>query len=542
LVTDKFCIMKIILFLLAISFNVINVLACTNLLVTKGASATGSSYILYTNDGEWLYHLQKYPAKDYPEGEWLQVGKGKIKQVRHTYARLGWHMNEYQVSIGETTFTGREELWSKNNFLKYWHLMDIALQRAKTAREAIKVITGLVEEYGYGSEGESFSIGDPNEVWLLEMIGNGSGGKGAIWVAIRIPDGMVAAHANHSRIGTFPLDDPENCIYSKNVISFAVEKGYYDPKSGKPFEFNRVYDPSAPEKLKYSESRVWSLFRRIAPSLNLSPDYCRGLTDKRYPLWIKPDRKLTTQDIFSFVRDHYEGTPFDMTKGIMAGPYGSPQRNRPLSFYVDSVKYSWERPISTYNTAFSFVAQMRNFLPDPIGGVVWFGEDDTYTTCYVPMYVSIDKIPEPFTVGDINKFSLESAWWAFNFVGNFINLRYSDMVKDVQKVQSRLEGEFIQEQGSVEKAALAMYDAGDKEKMIKFLTGYSVAAGEKVTEEWRQLGFYLVMKYNDGYVKDEKHHIQTIGYPEEWYKRVIECEGDKYKIKDATKEDQVKSF
>jgi len=529
------------LFLIAAFFYGYSAFACTNLLVTKGASATGSSYILYTNDGEWLYHLQKYAAKDYPDGEYLKIGNGKISQVRHTYARLGFHMNENQVSIGETTFTGREELWSKNNFLKYWHLMDIALQRAKTAREAINVITGLVEEYGYGSEGESFSIADPDEVWLLEMIGNGSNSKGAVWVAVRIPDGMVAAHANHSRIGTFPMNDPENCIYSKNIISFAVEKGYYNYKSGKPFEFNKVYDPSIPEKLKYSEARVWSVFRRIAPSLNLSPDYHRGLTKQRYPLWIKPDKKLTTKDIFSLARDHYEETPFDMTKGIMAGAYGSPQRNRPLSFYVDSVKYSWERPISTYNTAFSFVAQMRNFLPDPIGGIMWFGEDDTYTTCYVPLYVSIDKIPKSFTVGDINKFSLESAWWAFNFVSNFANIRYVDMVKDIQKVQSRLEDESLNVQDSIDQTAIKLFRS-NKEEMVAALTNYSISQGEKVVEEWRQLGFYLIMKYNDGYVKNKKHRIESIGYPEEWYERVIECEGEKYKVKDAGKENQIKSF
>jgi len=535
--------MKKFIFFLSVAMFVYgeNAKSCTNLLVTKGASATGSSYILYTNDGEWLYHLQKYPAKDYPKGEWLKVGNGKIRQVIHTYARLGWHMNENQVSIGETTFTGREELWSKDNFLKYWHLMDLAMQRAGTARDAIKIITGLVDEYGYGSEGESFSIADPNEVWLLEMIGNGSGDKGAIWVAVRIPDGYVAAHANHSRIGTFPLDDPENCMYSKNVISFAVEKGFYDPKSGKPFEFNKVYDPSKPEKLKYSEARVWSLFRRIAPSLDLSPDYNRGLTDERYPLYIKPDKKLTTRDIFSLARDHYEGTPLDMTKGIMAGPYGSPQRNRPLSFFVDSVKYSWERPISTYNTAFSFVAEMRSSLPDPVGGIVWFGEDDTYTTCYVPMYVCITQIPGPFTKGDINKFSLESAWWAFNFVANFANLRYCDMVRDIQKVQARLEDEALNAQDSIDKKALGLYHS-DKDKMVAFLTDYSVKQGEKVVDEWRQLGFYLIMKYNDGYVKDADHHIQTKGYPQHWYNTVIRCDGDRYKIKDATKENQVKSF
>jgi dipeptidase len=532
--------MKKIIFIIVL-LSSIKISACTNLLVTKGASATGSSYILYTSDGEWLYHLHQYPAMDYPEGEYLQIGNGKIKQVHHTYARLGFHMNEYQLSIGETTFTGREELWSKNNILKYWHLMDLALQRAKTAREAIKVITGLVEEYGYGSEGESFSIADPNEVWILEMIGNGSHGKGAIWVAMRIPDGMVAAHANHSRIGTFPLDDPDNCLYSKNVIDFAVEKGWYNPKSGKAFEFNKVYDPATPEKLKYSEARVWSLFRRIAPSLNLSPDYHRGLTDKRYPLWIKPDKKLTTADIFSLARDHYEGTEFDMTKGIQAGPYGSPQRNRPLSFYVDSVKYSWERPISTYNTAFSFIAQMRSSLPDEIGGIMWFGEDETYATCYTPMYCSITDIPAAYKKGNMQHFSHESAWWVFNFVSNFMHLRYKDMVKDMQKVQSTLENQFLAQQAAIEKAALQIYKT-DKKAAVAFLTNYSIDQGTYVVEKWQELGNLLVTKYNDGYVKDENGHVQSIGYPQEWLNKVMEMEGNKYKLKNPKKENEVKSF
>jgi dipeptidase len=515
--------------------------ACTNLLVTKGASATGSSYILYTNDGEWLYHLHKYPAMDYKKGEFLKFGNGKIDQIEHTYARIGFQMNEFQLTIAETTFTGREELWSHKNILKYWHLMNLALQRAKTAREAIKVITGLVEEYGYGSEGESFSIADPNEAWILEMVGNGTNGKGAVWVAVKIPDGMVAAHANHARIGNFPLDDPDNCMYSKNVISFATEKGYYKPKLGKPFEFNKAYDPASPEKLKYSESRVWSLFRRIAPSLNLSSDYHRGLTNKRYPLWIKPDKKLSTHDIFMLARDHYEGTEFDMTKGVMAGPYGSPQRNRPLAFYVDSVKYSWERPISTYNTAFSFIAQMRSFLPDEIGGLIWFGEDDTYFTCYVPMYASIKQIPKPYTIGDINKFSLKSAWWVFNFVSNFANLRYSDMVKDMQAVQNKLEQTMLNQQEAVEKTAMALYKK-DKDTAVDFLNDYSNDQGNKVVDEWRELGFFLITKYNDGYIKNKKHKIKSNGYPNAWNRHIIETEGEKHKIIDAEKKNEVKSF
>ncbi len=275
------------------------VFPCTNLLVTKGASADGSAFLVYTNDGEWLYQLTNKAAADHQPGDSLEfpAGKngkpGKISQVPHTFAVIGFQMNEHQLAVGETTFTGREELWNHSKYLQYWHLMSLALERAKTAREAILVITSLVEEYGYGSEGESFSLVDPNEAWILEMVGTGDGGEGAIWVAVKIPDGNIAAHANMARIGEFPLNDPENCLYSKNAISFAIEKGYFKPESGEPFRFNEVYNPHSPDRLKYCESRVWSLFRRAAPSLELSSDYHRGVEGaERYPLWIKPDKKI----------------------------------------------------------------------------------------------------------------------------------------------------------------------------------------------------------------------------------------------------------
>ena len=515
--------------------------ACTNFIVTKGASSTGSAYLLYTCDGEFLYKLQLKPGKVFGADEYITYGSNRIKQVQQTYNVVGNHINEYQLAIGETTFTGREELISEKNFLDYWELMGLTLQRSKTAREAIKVMTDFVEEYGYGSEGESFSIVDPNEAWILEMIGNGSNGKGAIWVAVKIPDGMVAAHANHSRIGAFPLNDPENCIYSKNVISFAVEKGYYNPKSGKPFEFNNAYDPANAEKLKYSETRVWSLFRRAAPSLNLSSDFHRGLSDRPYPLYIKPDKKLNTLEVFNLVRDHYEGTPFDMTQGLDAGSYNTPQRNRPLPFYVDSVKYSFERPISSYTTSFSFVAQLRANLPNEIGGLLWFGFDDTYFTCYTPLYCSINNLPESFGKGEEHKFSRESAWWVFNFVSNYSNLAYRDMVKDMQNVQYGLESGFVQKQDSVENAALILFKS-NKAKAIQFLTETSVNAGNKVIKQWLELGDFLIAKYNDGYIRDAKGDTKENGYPKEWYRRVIKDNPEKYRIKDATQENQVKSL
>jgi len=398
--------------------------------------------------------------------------------------------------------------------------MRLALQRAKTAREAVEVMTSLVDEYGYASTGESFSIGDPNEVWYMEMIGPGPGGKGALWVALRVPDGYVCAHANAARISTFPLRDPRNCFYSKNVISFAVEKGYYDPNSGKPFSFCEAYNPAHPQMLRYAATRVWSLFRRAAPSKELSPDYHRGVEGAEpYPLWIKPDKKLALADVFSLMRDHYEGTPYDMTKGIDAGPYGTPNRNRPMTWEVDSVKCAWERPISTQQTGYSMVSQSRSHLPDAIGGVLWYGVDDTYTTCYVPLYCGIDAIPESFTTGGLDKFSWESAWWVFNFVANYANVRYADMIQDIRKVQAEIEGNLIALQPEVERTALALAKK-NPELLTKYLTDYSVNRGGMIVQRWRSLGEQLIVKYNDGYVKDEKGEPQEAGYSDDWLRGV----------------------
>jgi len=534
--------MKKYISLITILLITIQGIACTNLLVTKGASTDGSAYLVYTNDGEWLFNLRNTEAKDHLPGDSLTFTsrygtKGKIAQAPHTNALIGFQMNEYQLAVGETTFTGREELWNKSKYLEYWHFMILALERSKTAREAVEVITSLAEEYGYGSEGESFSIVDPNEAWILEMVGTGTSGEGAVWVAVKIPDGYISAHANLSRIGEFPLDDPENCIYSENVISFAIEKGYYNPDSGEPFRFNHAYNPPSPDRLKYCESRVWSLFRRISPSLELSSDYHRGVPGtERYPLWIKPDNKISLEDVMDLIRDHYEETEIDMTKGLDAGPYGCPNRWRPLFWEQDSIKYSWERPISTYNTAFSYIGQMRNWLPDDIGGVCWFGVDDTYFSCYVPIYVGNTDVPEFFKVGDINTFSWKSAWWVFNFVSNFANLRYSYMIKDIQAVQSKLESQIIFEQDSVVSTALTMGDA----ERTTFLTQYSADKGTWVHDEWIALGEFLITKYNDGYIKGENNSIGETGYPEEWRNEMIRIYPDKFRIKEWNKEEGLK--
>ena len=512
-----------------------NASACTNLLVTRGASADGSVIITYTCDGEFHPRLQYIPAADHAADDWMELKdysgtvRGRIRQVPHTYAVVGL-MNEHQLAIAETTFDGRAELENPDGLLRYWDMMRLALQRVRTAREAIRIMTDLVAEYGYRDTGESFSIADPQEAWILELIGPGPGGAGAVWVALRVPDGCISAHANKARIGEFPLDDPENCVYSANVISFAIERGYYDPKSGQPFRFNEAYCPSTPKNQRYADTRVWSLFRRAAPSLNLSPDYHRGVPGAPpYPLWIKPDAKLSLADVFALMRDHYEGTAQDMTQGVDAGPYGTPNRWRPIDWTVDGVGYTWERPISTQQTGFTFVSQSRSWLPDPVGGVYWYGLDDTYFTVYIPLYCGIDALPESFTVGQLNKFSWDSAWWVFNFVANFANLRFADMRPDIQKVQRELEGSFLSLQPAVERTAVELAKS-DPALAVRFLTDYSVTHAELTVKRWRALGEYLIAKYNDGYVQDENGRPQERGYSEEWLRRVLKERPDQFRL------------
>ncbi len=510
---------------------------CTNLLVTKGASQDGSVIITYTCDGEFHPHLRYEPAADYAPGDSLEIwdwgGKlrGKIKQVEHTYAVVGL-MNEHQLAISETTFDGREELQNPEGLLHYWDLMQLALKRAVTAREAIKVMTGLVEEYGYRSTGETFSIADTREAWIMEMIGPGPGGHGAIWAAVRVPDGYVSCHANKARIGEIAMNDPENCMHSDNVVSFAVERGYYDPASGEPFRYCEAYCPATPKNRRYGDGRVWSILHRAAPSADLSSDYFRDVEGSEpYPLWVKPDEKLSVADVFSLMRDHFEGTDFDMTRGIDAGPYGCPVRWRPITWKAgDDLEYAWERPISTQQTGFSFVSQSRSWIPDPVGGVLWYGVDDTYTTCYVPLYCGIDSVPESFARGSLREFSWDSAWWVFNFVANYANLRYSDMLPEIQAVQDDIEGTALAIQPAVEKAALELLES-DRDLAVRYLTDYSVTHGELAVKRWRELGEHLVSKYNDGYVKDDDGRPKEQGYPEGWLQAVVKSRPDQFRLK-----------
>ena len=524
-------------------FGSFTVNACTNVLVSKGASKDGSVMISYNADSPgFMEPLYFREAKDWGANDSLDVyewdtGKflGRIKQVAHTYKVIG-NMNEYQVAIGETTYGGREECCKPNGILDYGSLMYIALQRAKTAREAIKVMTDLADQYGYVSEGESMSVSDANEAWIFEVIGKGLKEKGVVWVARRVPEGYICAHANQARIREVPLNDDKNCMYAKDLFTFAEKMGYWDSKSGKAFSFVDAYCPLAPEGLFLCEDRIWSIFRRAAPSLNLSSDYWRGVKDAvPYPLFIKPDKKLSVQDVMALMRDHFEGTEFDMTKGITAGPFGCPYRWKPLYFQApnDTVtKYGWERPISTQQTAFSFVAQSRSFLSNVVGGVFWYGVDDTYSNCYMPLYTCTLERPKPFAKADVAKFDWESATWIFNLVANYTYTKYCYIIKDVQAVQKELEGDFFKLQPAVEKTAKEL-EKTDTTLAIQYLSDYSVTHANIVVARWKELYAYIVTKYNDGYVNDGKndgHNTQGVGYGSDWIQRVLKERPDYYKV------------
>jgi len=509
------------------------VVACTNLLVTPGASADGSAYLAYAVDAHDYYGaLAHTPAATWTSGATREIVEwdtgthlGRIPQPARTHEVVGF-MNEHQVSVGETTFGGREELQEPTGILDYGSLMFIALERAKTAREAIEVITGLVAEHGYASSGESLSIVDPEEAWILEIVGKGVDRKGAVWVARRIPDGLVSAHANQARIRTFPLDDPANCLFAPDVITFAREMGWYDGDDA-DFSFADTYAPIDFGALRFCEARVWSLLRRAAPSANLPFEAVKPETGApRLPLWVRPDKKLTTADVMVLMRDHFEGTPIDMTQDVGAGPFACPYRWRPMTWEVDGQPYLHERAISTQQTGCSFVAQSRRHLPDPIGGVLWFGVDDTYTTVYAPMYCGIREVPHAYAEGtaSMTEFSWDSAFWVFNWVANYAYSRYSDMIVDIQDVQRELEGSFFARQAEVEAAALVLFEQSPG-LARDYLTRYSVDHAQTVVDRWRTLGQQLLVKYMDGNVKDAHGSPQHPPYPEHWYRRIAEERG-----------------
>ncbi|MCW3804636.1 dipeptidase [Plebeiibacterium marinum] len=524
--------------------------ACTNFLITKKASADGSTMISYAADSHDLFgELYYWPGQEWPDDAMLDIhewdtGKylGQIKQAPKTYTVIG-NMNENQVSIGETTYGGRSELKDSTGVIDYGSLIYIALQRSRTAREAIKIMTDLVAEYGYYSSGESFSIADPNEVWIMEMIGKGVGNKGAVWVAQKIPDGMVSGHANQARITQFPLNDEENCLFSKDVISFAKEKGYFKGKN-KDFSFADAYAPLDYGALRFCEARVWSGFRIMNPEMEKYEGFVTGESTERMPLWIKPAKKLSYQDIQNIMRDHFEGSSMDMTKDPGAGPFKRPYRFRPLTWKVDDETYFNERAIATQQTGFSFVAQMRNWLPNPVGGVLWFGVDDAATSVYVPMYCGINSIPEEFAVGNGNllEFSWTSAFWVFNWVSNQAYARYNYMVEDIKKVQKELEDKFAINQQAIEQAARNLYDL-DPKLAKDFLTDYTLNQSSLTVTRWKKLGEFLMIKYLDGNLHPEEGgkflrnehgnpaHAEFPGYDQNFYKKIADETGDRLKMK-----------
>jgi len=525
------------IFTISVLLTFHSVFACTNFLVGKAASTDGSTLISYSADSYFLFGaLYHYPAATYPADAMLDIhdwdtGKylGKIKQVESTFSVIG-NMNEHQLSIGETTYGGRHELIDTTGIVDYGSLMYIALQRARTAREAIKVMTDLVAEYGYNSEGESFSIADPNEVWILEMIGKGPNNKGAVWVAQRIPDDCVSAHANQARITTFPYDNKDICLYSEDVIAFAREKGYFKGKN-KDFSFSDTYAPLDYGALRYCESRVWSFFNKVDPAMGKYISYIKGETAERMPLWIKPTFKISAQKLKDYMRDQYEGTELDITKGIAAGPFGSKLRCSPLTFKVDSVEYGNERPTATQQTGFTFVAQMRNWLPDYIGGILWFGVDDAASNIYVPMYCGINAVPECYRTGNgsLLEYSSTSAFWTYNWVANYAYSKYSYMLPDIKIVQTKWENDFNALVPAIDKLTVGMSETDAR----VFLTDFSLAQAEKSTASWKKLGEYLLVKYMDGNIKKEKDNkfvqnesgiptgIIRAGYPEEFLRKMV---------------------
>lgn len=519
--------------------------ACTNLLVTKGASKDGSTMITYAADSHTLYgelYFKKggrhaagelREIREWDSGYTWNTGKllGSIPEAPVTYTRVG-NMNEHQLTIAETTFGGRKDLQGGPGVVDYGSLIYIALERAKTAREAIQVMTSLVEAFGYASSGESFSIADTNEVWILEMVGRGKEQKGALWVAYKLPDGTISAHANQARIRRFPLNDPSTALYSKDVIAFARQKGWFKGKDD-AFSFADTYAPLSFGALRACEARVWSIFRRAAPSLKIPIDFVKAEKGAApMPLFVKPDQKLEVKDAMALMRDHYEGTEFDMTQDVGAGPYKLPYRWRPMGFKIDGQDYVHERAISTQQTGFSFVSQARGWLPNPVGGVLWFGVDDTYTTVYVPISCGIQEPPRAFAIGtgNFDAFSWDSAFWTFNFVSNYAYTRWSDMIVDLQKVQKEYEGRYLTSQADVDREALELYKK-DPVAAQAYLTRTAAQRTGELMARWKKLGEFLIWKYLDGNVRDEKGKVTHPKAPEDWLRCIVKDHGEVIKVK-----------
>ncbi len=539
--------------------------SCTNFLITKGASVDGSNFITYAADSHIRYgELYFTPAADWSEGSMRAIYdrstneiRGYVPQPAHTYQVVGY-INEHQVALGETTFGGREELIDPKGLIDYGSLMFMALERSKSAREAIKVIADLVEQYGYGSDGETFSISDKDEVWYFEIIGKGEE-KGAVWVAIRIPDGYVSGHANAARIQTFPLRDGRKSItdkdwkklynkeveviYKHDIIKFARKKGYFNGKD-KDFDFSAAYAPVDFSAARICDLRVWAMFNEVAEGMDQYWDYVTGkdLEHGRMPLYIKPDRLISLSDVMSFMRNHYQGTELDKTQDVGAGPFGSPYRCNPLYWEYNGVKYFNERSTETVQTGFSFIAQSRNWLPDQVGGIIWFGVDDTGSTVYTPFYCSISEVPIEYRVGngDMLTYSDNAAFWVFNRLAHFKYLFYNRVIGDIQKVQNELENGYQEQVKAVDNQAVEMLKNDGEMEAIAFLTDFDAKAAANTIKRWKELDNYLLVKYLDSNVKQEENgefkrnghgypaKPKQPGYPDSWKKQVIEETGTRF--------------
>lgn len=520
--------------------------ACTSLIAAKGATADGSVMVTYAADSHNLYgELYNQPAADHPAGtmrkivEW-DTGKplGEIPEVPHTYATIG-NMNEHGLAIAESTWGGREEL-AGTGIIDYGSLIYVTLQRAKTAREAIKVMTNLVKDYGYASSGESFSIADPDEAWVMELIGKGKADKGAVWVARRVPDGHISGHANHPRIHKFPLKDKTGeTIYSPDVIKFARSQGYFNGKD-EDFDFSKAYGVTDFGALRGCDARVWAYFNKFSKGMDAYLPWIDRAEGEPMPLWVKPDSLLTASDMKWIMRDHFEGTPYDMTNDIGAGPYKVPYRWRPMTFTVDSVEYTHERAIATQQTGFSFVAQLRGDLPAYLRGLLWFGTDDANTSVYLPVFCSVKKAPAQLAHGDINTLDWNSSFWVNNYVANQAYNRYSLMIPDIRRVQSKLERD-IEEDVRV---AIEQIPAFSDEEICHNLTqDLADIWAERATTEYKKLGDYLFVKFLDGNMKktDADHNFvksehgmpvypEFPGYDDRYFRTIVDDAGPRLRV------------
>lgn len=519
--------------------------ACSNLIVGKKASVDGSVMVSYNADDYGMFgHLCHYPAGTHPKGTMRQiydwdsgVYHGEIEEAPVTYNVIG-NINEFQLSIGETTYGGREEMVDSTGILDYGSLIYVTLQRAKTAREAISVMTSLVEKYGYNSEGETFSICDPNEAWIMEMQGTGAGSKGVVWVAMRIPDDAICAHANQSRIGKFNMKDKKNVLYSKNVISYARKMGWFNGKDSE-FSWKNTYAFPDFSGRRFCDARVWSFFNHYADDFDRYLPWALG-KDKDaedMPLWIVPNRKLSVADVENGMRDHYEGTALALdTTSIGGGIYEMPYRPTPLTFTVDGKQYFNERPISTQQTAFTFVSQLRSWLPREIGGVLWFGNDDANMVAYTPVYCGNTVQPACYNTkgADAVTFSSDNAFWLCNMVSNMVYPRYSQLFSELKAVRDSLETSYFANQTSIEKQAAGLYQT-DKAAALKLLNNYSNTKADEMLASWKRLATRIIVKYNDMAVKKEKDGklLQSVtrpGYPASFGRKLVKETGDWYAV------------